>query len=292
MSFPVVPAVIVALIAAAAAGSSSRRRRRGGSTEIVFDEGDTITGSGGGAGGGGYTPGTGQGSGAIGSYAQMPAPVDERQALMREMFEALGFDPMWSMFFEATAKNESGFNELAGLGKPELFPPWSEPNTRASVSVQNNEADAATRAYERNKEHLSGCGWPKSRYTFGSGGWFAMLPANAVMQAPRGNPMRCIDPWEIFDPAVSVVFALGMARGLTNWRNFKTEPTFGNLRVGWGNPSSMGKQDRLQGARTSSRGFASRLAELGFDPDLFDHPVVPMPPYEPEAMLARLRSLF
>ena len=284
MAVPIVPIAIVALIAAAAASGSRRRR---GSTEIVFEDGDTITGG----GGGGYTPGAGVGAGPISSYADMPMPISEGQALMREMFFELGLDPMWSMFFEATALNESGFNNLRGLGIPSEFPSWASPNEGASFQTQQNEADAAKRAYDRNKDKLAECGWPASRYTFGSGGWFALLPANAVMQA-RGTSLKCVDPWDVFDPATSVVLAIGMARNLQNWNNFKSVPTFGNLRLGWGNPSRMGKADKLREAKAKSKGFAARLGELGFDPAYFDAPVTPMPPYDPVAMLNYLNSRF
>ena len=263
-------------------------RRRGGSGDTYYDfEEEQITG-----GGGDYVPPDVVGQGPFASYADLPATMNENQQLIRDMAEAVGIDPSWSMFFEATAKNESGFKILAGLGKPELFPPWAKPNTRASKRVQDNEAAAAAKAYERNAGRLSKCGYPKSRYAFGSGGLFAMLPANAILNAFKNTELECMDPWEIFDPVVSFVCAVSFAKGLMNWTGYKKNPVLGNVRVGWGNPSKMGNPESMQKSRTSDRGFGSRLEELGYGRDRWSTPAVSLSGWDPVAAYYYLKQEF
>lgn len=278
--------ILVALGLGALVIGSRRRGGGGGDTYYEF-EAEEITG-----GGGEYVPPPVQGQGPFASYADLPPTMYENQQLIRDMAEAAGLDPTWAMFLEATAKNESGFKILVGLGKPELFPEWAQPNLNASKRVQDNEAAAAARAYERNQARLSKCPFPKSRYAFGSGGLFAMLPANAILNAFKNTELECMDPWEIFDPVVSFVCAISFAQGLMNWKGYKANPVLGNLRVGWGNPSKMGDPAAMEKSRTKTRGFASRLEELGYGRDRWSTPAVPLTGWDPVAAYYYLKQVF
>ena len=100
---------------------------------------------------------------------------------------------------------------------------------------------------ERNRERFAGCGYPASAYTFGSGGWFGMLPANALAQL--GDAHRCMPPSSVFDPRVSMAMAVGFARGLMRWKAYERMPTWLNLRAMWGWPAKGGDLSYLAKAR-------------------------------------------
>lgn len=201
----------------------------------------------------------------------MPEPMSGGQADLRYLAEWAGLDAEWIAFLEEAAMRESGFNNLRGLGVPSMFPDWAIPSD-ASTKVQQNEADAATIGYDRN-ENLAQCDWPRSRYTFGSGGWFGFLPSTGVAVF-RGTRYECIDPWMLFDPATSLVMAMGYGRGLQRWDNFKGKPTWLNLRVGWGNPSNMGEPAAMADVEQK---FGDRLEELGYPRSFMYNEVTPLP---------------
>lgn len=201
----------------------------------------------------------------------MPEPIGGGQEELRYLMEWAFLDPQWMAFLECQAKRESGFNNFRGLGLPELFPEWAKP-TDTNFQTQQNEADAAAKGYERNK-YLHDCPWPRSRYVFGSGGWFGLLPATGVAVF-RNTRYACIDPWSVFDPPASLVMAMGYADGLQNWKGFKKEPTWLNLRVGWGNPSKMGNPSSM--ANVESK-FGDRLESLGYPRSLMYNTVTPLP---------------
>lgn len=204
---------------------------------------------------------------------EAPIPGSEGQEELQYLAEWAFLDAEWMAFLEATAYRESGFNNLRGLGLPNQFPDWARPSEGASFQTQQNEADAARQGYENNS-YLASCPWPASRYTFGSGGWFGMIPAFGV-RVFKGTKYACIDPWAVFDPPASLVMAMGFGRGLTNWKNFKKKPTWLNLRVGWGNPSAMGKPDRM--AKVQQK-FGDQLEEVGYPRALMHNPVTALPP--------------
>lgn len=223
-------------------------------------------------------------------YSKLPIPKKEGQADIRALCQLAGLSPNWSMFFEATALNESGFNNLAGLGEPQMYPGWAKPNTRASRSLQINEQEKAESAY-RNNPYLENCKWSADRYTFGSGGWFAMLPAYGVYGF-KGTSMECIDPYDVFDKAASVVMAIEFARRTMRRDTFKRNPKYGVLRVGWGLPSGMGDESRLSDSRTKKNGFAGRLEQLGYDRGAWHTRADPLPDESPDKLLKRLKRAF
>jgi hypothetical protein len=113
--------------------------------------------------------------------------------------------------------------ELADLVEEEIGLPgfsdfaaavaWRE--SRYNPQAKNTapaEAAAAARGYDANGDRYAGSGFPRSRYTFGSGGWFGFLPSTALADREWNDA----DPFLIFDPAASVVllgaFAQRIAR--------------------------------------------------------------------------------
>lgn len=148
----------------------------------------------------------------------------------------------WKIFLLATAWGESKWNSDVGLGPNDAVgrPPWLQPSTM-SGSLQRSEAQAAKIAYDRNKDRL-GNAYPESMYTWGSGGYFGLLPANAVY-AGFGKSSG-VNPWGVAEPDTSVVMAMGFAKRLMGWNAFRLGgSTWLTLRTGWGDPGSMADVD-------------------------------------------------
>ncbi len=216
-----------------------------------------------------------------------PEPLTADQLSLRYLLEAAGLEPSWVMFFEAVALNESRFNSLTGRGDPLLFPSWTEPNLHASVAAQQREHRAAIRAYERNADRYRDCGHPADDYTFGSGGWFGLLPANALA-AFHGTKYQCMHPSYVFFPGSAVVMAIEFARRLMAWSSWKSVPTFANLRVGWGDPSKMGNSGAIA---ESERKLKGRLSELGANPSIATMRPPRLPARDPVALFDYLDLL-
>jgi hypothetical protein len=209
----------------------------------------------------------------------------ETQALVREMATALGLDTGWIAFLEAAAMGESGFNPLAARGVQRGAPEW------VSVRHDVHEADAAERAFARNKSrYYAGCPWPDPQYTFGSGGLWAMLPANALA-AFKGHEQICMSPWSVFEPAPAIVMILEYCRRVMRYDAFKATPTWGNLRNGMGAISLLGKESALENQRTKKNKLGDRLEQLGYDRALVDATVTPLPPKDPIGWLQIVESI-
>lgn len=217
---------------------------------------------------------------------ELPPPMEAGQELLRYLAEWAFLDEAWIAFFEVTAWRESKFNNMRGLGKPSLFPDWAQPNVSASKKVQNTEAAAAVKAYTRN-DYLRDCPWPAQRYSFGSGGWFGLLPPNAVY-AFKDTRYECIDPWSVFDPVPSLVMAIEYARRTMRRSGFKKKPTFLNLRVGWWSPANMGKQDKMNAV---AQNFGDQLEELGVPAHFMHQEVTDLPPDMPADLLDALAEV-
>lgn len=218
------------------------------------------------------------GSGSGGGAWQPP----DRAGLdtLRRLCASAGVPEPWIEWLAFTARGESGWNNLVGLGLPDMFPPGTKPNLKASASAQANEARAAKIAYERNADKFTSCGHPASAYQFGSGGWFGMLPANGLAKL-SGTSLGCLPPSAVFDPAASLVMALLMARALTGWTGYKKTPTWLNLRVGWGNPSAMGNAAKLSERRER---FEGHRADTGLPAGWLDRKPPSLPSFDPVAM--------
>lgn len=179
-------------------------------------------------------------SSTTGTYGTPPKGLNmtKRKDVEAYLFAA-GLPDAWVRFFVFVAAGESGFSVRAKNDSP-------------------GEAKAARVAYKRNEAKLKGCGFAAGAYTFGSGGWFGLLPANAAMNLPK--ELRCHEPGAIvFVPQLSVPAAIGMARGLTGWSNY--QGTVLSLRAGWGWPAKMGDAERLAARRPV---YEARAAKLGY----------------------------
>lgn len=164
----------------------------------------------------------------------------------------------WQDFFVLTAQGESGGKTDVGLGIKTDAPPWADMNS------SQKEAKAAKRAYDRNKESYVGC-WPAQAYGFGSGGWFGLLPANAIIAFKNDAELRCLHPWSVFDPRIAIVMAAWFSRRLQGWSNW--DGTVLSMRVGWGSPDSMGDIDKLNDKREK---FAEDCRQAGLPTSFLD----------------------
>jgi hypothetical protein len=211
------------------------------------------------------SPGGGGGSGTVASNAGY--------AKIRELGAAAHLQQIHTDFLVLVARGESGGNNLRGLGIPEMFPPGTIP-TKNAGQVGVNEARAARKAYQMNTGRLAGCPWPEDAYAFGSGGWFGFLPAFALVQFPAGSGLRCLPPSSVFDPVASFCMAIGFARGLQGWKQFRPVPTVLNLRGMWGWPAKGGNADRLASIRSRYEGQARAL---GFGASFVDREIPRFP---------------
>ncbi len=211
-------------------------------------------------------------------------PVQEGQNELRAVLQAAGLDNEWIIYFEGTAAGESGFNNLVARGVTSGAPEW------AKVVVRQHDADMAKVAYDRNVKRYGPCLWPQMLYTFGSGGWFQFLPANGLA-AFWGTELECMHPWNVFDPAASVVMAIEMARRLMKKDNFKANPTWLNLRVGWGGPGNMNNPESLKRMATGHNKFGDRLEQIGIDPSFMHRPVTALIPKDPASLYSQLEKL-
>ncbi len=174
-------------------------------------------------------------------------------APVRALAAEAGLPAAWGDFFAWVAWRES-------KGNP------------AALNDSAHEADAAARAYSRNRERYEGCGHAPQSYEFGSGGWFGMLPANALAQL--GAAHRCRPPSSVFEPRVAMSMAVGFARGLMRWDRFGRVPTWLNLRAMWGWPAMGGDLAYLAQRRPTLRQDA---VAVGLPPSWLDQRPPPLP---------------
>ena len=211
------------------------------------------------------------GLGALALAGSSGRPIDgtgagmQSMAAVRGLAAEAGLPDAWGDFFALVAWRESKGNSQ-------------------SVNDSTSEAEAAARAYDRNRDRYAGCGHPASAYTFGSGGWFGMLPANALAQL--GDAHRCLPPSSVFDPRASMAMAVGFARGLMRWKAYERMPTWLNLRAMWGWPAKGGDLSYLAKAR---RAFEEDAAAVGLAPSWLDGRPPPLSVTGAE-VLARLRA--
>ena len=199
---------------------------------------------------------------------------------LRTLAARAGLSEEQTAFLALVAYGESRFNNLVGLGIPSLFPEGTRPNMNASASMQEAEARAARKAYDRNASKFSHCGWPADSYGFGSGGWFGLLPANGLAQL-TGTGLECLGPYAVFDPAASLVMAYAFARGLQGWDGYQALPTPANLRAGWGWPAKMGDAAYLASKRKKFEGYAQAI---GLPVSFLDQHLPRFPKRDLEAM--------
>jgi len=178
----------------------------------------------------------------------------------------------WRDFFLAKAWIESRGNPLKGRGDPDKAP------KNADIVSSTIEARAAAKAYDRQVERgaIVGSPWGRSSWSFGSGGLWALLPANAVVVAYRGTDLQGLaeayDPWSVFDPRRALPLAVGYNRSLMNWAGFKANPTWRNLHAGWRAPGNMGKPESV-GYQKSNENLMEALRAMGIPESFADRKV-------------------
>jgi len=232
---------------------------------------------------------------AAGGDEDRDGPVDipasltfgEVRGLVQAMSEAVGLDAVWTAFMEAAALGESGFNPVAARGSQVGAPSW------AKVYSDPNEALAAQRAYNRNSERYGECtssNVERQRYQFGSGGLWALLPANGLAGF-WGTELECMSPWAVFEPAPAFVMSLEMNRRIMKYSAFQAVPTFGNVRVGHRSTKKLGRASELERQRNGLNKLGDRLQQLDYSRELVDTNVTPLPARDPLGMLAKLQAV-
>lgn len=209
--------------------------------------------------------------------------------MLQELLKTAGVDQNWQRFFLSIASGESGFTSNMVLGDPKLYPTRGKPS-KQTATLGPAEAAGARKAYDRAEENrrLDGCPWPADAYSWGSGGWLAMLPANA-WYAYMGTSLRCRHPWYLLHPADHVVVGIDFARRLMDWKAFVAEPTWLTLRVGWGNPSAMDEPDARE---RIAKKFSGQLQTLGVAPAWMYQEVTPLPKRDIEGTWETLMKTF
>ena len=206
-----------------------------------------------------------------------PPPAAKGSAdldLLRGMAREAGMDSDWENFLAAVAWRESKWFPRVALGRAERV---NVPNVKVNGGpIGNAEAAAALLAYDRNADEYKSCPWPRMRYGFGSGGWYGLLPANALWSF-KATPAFCIDPQvAVFDPWDSTILAIGYAQRLMRWKSFRARPTWRTLNRGWAAPSLMDGSPPEQVAKTDAR-FLKALARLGLPASFADEKVPELP---------------
>ncbi len=178
----------------------------------------------------------------------VPASTGNGRKCFEAMLHQLGLPEVWRNFFVFVAAGESRFNVNA-------------------ENTSKSEAAASVRAWDRNKKHLEACGHPAEQYTWGSGGWTGLLPANGLMMFDGHR--RCAPPREaVHQPQLSLAMGVGFANGLTKWPGFKADPDWTTLRSGFGWPAKMGRDPVRKAERRAV--YAKRMRKLGFPESWLD----------------------
>jgi peptidoglycan hydrolase-like protein with peptidoglycan-binding domain len=224
--------------------------------------------------------------------SQLPSGTGPKQlgfADIRRLAATAGLPEPYQNFLVFCAYGESRGNNLAGLGNPDAFPPWSATHRTwiakgrpAATQKQAKEARAAVTGYRRNT-WMHGC-WPEPFYTFGSGGWFGLLPSSGLAVF-RNTSLACQHPWSVFDGPSSVVMAMGMIGRLRRWPQFKANPTVHALRVGFGAPGEMNNATWLDQRHAH---YVVHLKKVGLSATFLDEVLPALPSFDPVVLMRRL----
>lgn len=181
-------------------------------------------------GGGGGKRGSSSSSGGSssgGSSSTTPPTGDLASALA-----AVPMPEAWASFLRVVAQRESGNDPLRAAGIREGAPSY------AKMRISLSEATQSGRAYDRNRARFASSGFPRSRYAWGTGGLFGMMPTYALA-AFFDTPGQDADPWIVFDPVAAVVCSLAYASRLMGHKSYVARPTFATVRAGWAASSKM-----------------------------------------------------
>ncbi|HLT36927.1 MAG TPA: hypothetical protein VK034_11600 [Enhygromyxa sp.] len=169
---------------------------------------------------------------------------------------------------------ESHGNPKAGLGRPELFPSWTEPRN-ALREEQLAESDAAAAAYDRNREAYIESPYPRRMWIFGSGGPYGLIPANALAPWRGTDTLRRgkVTPYDVFNPWRATVFFVDYVKRLIDRAEFRNLPAGSRnvlaLKRGLASPTLVADYEELKArSRTVRRKAAEAAQALGLDEDL------------------------
>lgn len=210
-----------------------------------------------------------------------PPNVKGLEALRATAAPIVAMTPAPEVFgalLEVQAWTESGFNPRASLG-PNGHPgrpPWASVS-KASAALQQGEARAARIAYQRNKAWCSLSPAPAEQWQFGSGGWFGLLPPNALAavkpsRAPGLIASGRARPWDVFDPRLSVVLILDFWRRSQTaaWRKHWGDAR--GLKVAAASARLVSRPTSTTAQRIASRTVA-RLEALGYPASLAERKI-------------------
>lgn len=173
----------------------------------------------------------------------------------------------WIVFLGAVAHHESGWD-------PAVYNGFKNADVPAGVRrVMGTDGPGAVSNFNRNRELYSDCPWPESRYTFGSGGWYGLIPSIGLHEF-RKSPYQCLDPWSVFMPYPATIMAIGYARRSMRRDSFKKDPTWLNLNRSWKAPSNMGSPQA-----GSDKRFRRALRAMGVAESWADQRVANLGPW-------------
>jgi hypothetical protein len=138
------------------------------------------------------------------------------------------------------------------------------------VPTAHNLGDASGSrvAYDR----MIAQGWPldPSVREFGSGGWFGMLPTTAFVAGGRQGPLVRKPAESVYDPRVSIVAAVALAKRLTEQNAWALDPTWTTMRLGW---ASLGTMADPMGSHAQEvlRRFKADAEAEGFPQLMVEH---------------------
>lgn len=181
-------------------------------------------------------------------------PRPQGRALIERLGRQGDMTPAQIQFLVFVAYKESRFAPNVGRGDPQLRPPGLR-----TFWVDLDEAKAARRAYMRNARLFADCGHDPAAYSFGSGGLFAFLPTYPLFHFRR-TPLRCVHPYEVFDPPFAMAAAYSFAGGLSRYPAF--DGRVASLRAGWG---SLARMKDPQSYAHILPDWESQLRELDID---------------------------
>jgi hypothetical protein len=182
--------------------------------------------------------------------------------LIVELSARGGLPSDWRDFLLAKAWIESRGNPLRGRGTSDGAP------KNAQIVEDASEARAAGNAYDRQIEKgaIVGSVWGRKSWSFGSGGLWAMLPANAVVVAFRNTELQGVaeayDPWAVFEPRKAIALALGYSVSLLRWQGYRDNPTWETLHAGWRSPATMSNPGGA-GYQKSAANLAAAISAMG-----------------------------
>ncbi len=147
--------------------------------------------------------------------------------------------------------------DVSGIpGSARIFSLIAYGESRWSPTAHNNDEEEIRKgsrpAYERAKEDFPKLKYAEEAANFGSGGLFAMLgPIHLWQGATYGfTPLKDLPPESVFDMRYAGYSAIVFLRSLIRNRDVRD---LVDIKVGWGKPSRLSKEERETEAYSRSR---------------------------------------